>query len=278
MAVNFNYNQGYDRYNNRPQFKYEGGRTLKWDDSLRAYLPYPYNQNGGYGSTNASGLMPPNQSIKANAGNQMPDWLKKMIEEMGAYQSKYEPMLEAQLNRQSPNQSNPYTNKISGLADQIANFRPSGQLPPEIAARLTASKNAAIANVDRQANTASDKLAGMLWQNTGGGEGSAALSARASLAHDIGTLRGQVEGDFANRELGALSEYNGQRLAALQAGMSGYGTAGQFAGSDIDRYLNNFQADRGTNIGILDRLLSSERDRNAQRRNLVMEIMSRYGG
>lgn len=276
MAQNYNYNQS---YTTRPQFKYENGKTFKWDPSLHSYLPYPPNQNtGGYGSTNASGLMPPNQSIKANAGNVLPDWAKKMLDEMNGYQSKYEPMLEQQLNRQSPNQANPYTNRIASIADQIANFKPTGILPPEIAARLATMKSSALAGVDKQANKASDQLAGMLWSNTGGGEGSAALSARASLADSIGGLRQGVESDFAGRELQALNEYNSQQLAALQAGMSGYGAAGGFAGQDIDRLLNNFQADRGANIGILDRLLSSERDRNAQRRNLIMEIMGRYGG
>lgn len=276
MAVNFNYNSGFDRFGNRPRFIYQNGQTLKWDDSVRNYIPVN-QQSNGYGSTNASNLMPPNQSIKANGGNALPDWAKKLLDEMNGYQSQYEPMLQAQLNQKTPNPTNPYTNRVASLADQIANFRPSGQLPPEIAARLAASKNAALANVDRQANSASDKLAGALWENTGGGAGSAEMSARASLAHDIGTLRGQVEGDFANRELGALSEYNGQRLAALQAGMSGYGAAGGMTENDINRLISGNQYDRGANVGILDRLLSSERDRQAQRRNLIMEIMGRYG-
>ena len=235
-----------------------------------------------YAGQNPGSLMGASGSLKANAGNEPPDWLKQfLMKELNqpGYNSQYESELHGLLNRQAPSTGpNPYTSKVGSIADQIANFRPSGQLPPEIAARLATMKSSALAGVDKQANRASDQLAGLLFSNTGGGEGSAEMTARASLANEIGSLRQGVESDFANRELGALNEYNSQRLAALQGGMQGYGAAGGFAGQDIDRSLGNFYNEGSFKSGVLDRLLSSERDRNNQRRELVMQLLSRYGG
>ena len=219
-------------------------------------------------ATNQQGSLSLNQngSGGGTGGNRLPGWAEEAISGgPQGYNSQYESQLAGLLGQQAPTPgTNPATGRLMEIASQLQHFVPASQLPPSMQAALDRMKAEGLAGVEHDATRGASKLAGSLYDTTGGGQGTASDFLQAELAGEIGRARGGVESNYAQAFLNELNHYNDSRLSALQGAAGPLGAAGQLGEGDINRRYQSFYDQIGSKSSILSRLLQAERDRQAE--------------